>query len=199
MGLRRITWVILYLVLLAGASFVLRNGIPAGLDMPSWLSRVPQELGSLIAPWREEAVTVSTTLELGRPLHGEPLQGYGWQNHPLTGLPYYHRALDIAAEEGTLVTAVAPGRVNKTYYGVTLGDTVTIQHDAGWSSGYAHLSETLVSEGDFVTTGSVIGKSGKTGLLSLGSEPHLHFMLFYYGSAVDPAQYITEEQTRGSL
>jgi murein DD-endopeptidase MepM/ murein hydrolase activator NlpD len=97
----------------------------------------------------------------------------------------FHGGLDLAAPEGTDVVAVAPGRVvqagplgRRNNYGYA----VTIEHDDGLRSRYAHLccgkgrrlkkSSILVSTGDRVYAGQVIAKTGGTGRVT---GPHLHF------------------------
>ena len=200
MGLRRVTWVVFYLLLLALASLGFRyNLMEVRPELNRLVRSLPERLAEFTAPWREEAVEAVTTPNLVQPLYGSLVQGYGWQRHQLTSLPYYHRAIDIRAETGTLVRAVSSGRVSKVYYGLTLGQTVIIQHDGGWTSGYAYLSQVLVKEGDFVSTGSVIGNSGSSGLLRLGTKAHLHFMLFYRSSAVNPESYLAPLQTGGNM
>lgn len=199
MGLRRVTWVVFYLLLLALASLGFRyNIMEVKPEFNRLVQSLPERLARSTAPWREEAVEAVTTTNLILPLYGSVIQGYGWQRHQLTGLPYYHRAIDIEAENGTLVCATSSGRVSKVYYGLTLGQTILIQHDGGWTSGYAHLSRILVKEGEFVSTGSVIGNSGSSGLLRLGTKEHLHFMLFYQSSAVNPEPYLPP-QTGGNI
>ncbi|MBO8126182.1 MAG: M23 family metallopeptidase [Firmicutes bacterium] len=209
MALRRAIWIIIYLLALAVASLVLEGDVTGYLTglkkrvcqvkLSQVAQELPENLARWTAPWREEAVEVTSGPLFSAPIYGEVIATYGWQKHPLTKLPYFHRALDIFAEVGTPVRAVAPGRVSRVNYGVTLGHTVIIQHEAGWSSGYAHLSQTLAEEGDFVAQGTVVGKSGTSGLLRLGTKPHLHFILYYQDSPVDPAPWILLDQSRRSL
>ena len=57
----------------------------------------------------------------------------------------------------------------------------------GFSSIYMHMTHYIVKPGDFVIAGQIIGYCGSTG----GSTgPHLHFGIYYNGTAVNPAKYI---------
>ena len=62
-----------------------------------------------------------------------------------------------------------------------------INHGDGFSSGYLHMSSYVVSYGDYVSAGEVIGYVGSTGL---SEGPHLHFAITYNGTYVNPANYI---------
>ena len=60
-------------------------------------------------------------------------------------------------------------------------------HGGGYGSMYAHMTNYTVSPGQYVAAGQVIGYCGSTG----GSTgPHLHFSVYYNGTAVNPAKYI---------
>ena len=72
-------------------------------------------------------------------------------------------------------------------YGSTYGYYVTINHGDGYSSLYAHMTHYLVSKGQTVSKGQVIGYMGSTGR---STGPHLHFSIFYNGSTVNPMNYI---------
>src|SRR5919201_1069768 len=93
-----------------------------------------------------------------------------------------HEGIDIGVPEGTPVRAAAPGTV--TFAGSFDGDgnAVVIDHGAGVSTAYLHLSAILVSAGT-VAAGSEIGTSGCTGYCF---GPHLHFDLRIAGRPIDP-------------
>jgi len=86
---------------------------------------------------------------------------------------------------------------NATVYSVEKqpkgGNVIYLKHNDGKCSCYAHLSKTLVSKGDKVTLGQVIGKMGNSGVTT---GPHLHFGLFtnvsvrYKNSTLDPFGYL---------
>ena len=103
-----------------------------------------------------------------------------------------HSGLDIAAEEGAQVCAAAAGTVYSVYDDGSLGCTVVILHDGGYTTQYASLAEEVsVSPGDAVALGQPIGTVGNTALLESGLEPHVHFAVTCNGDAVDPQAFLT--------
>jgi murein DD-endopeptidase MepM/ murein hydrolase activator NlpD len=102
-----------------------------------------------------------------------------------------HDGIDIAAQIGTRVMAVAAGTVESVRSDDMLGTVVTIDHGNGLQSVYANLAATpTVKEGDAVTMGSVIGSVGDTALGESGEVTHLHFAMTLNGSPVDPTDYL---------
>ena len=102
----------------------------------------------------------------------------------------FHDGIDILLDRGSDVLASADGTVLKTcdysstnkcgYYGTY----VRVQHSETLITAYYHLDERLVDEGDAVTRGQVIGKSGKTAINN--DRAHLHFAVY---DSVDNAMY----------
>ena len=89
-----------------------------------------------------------------------------------------HSGTDYPVAEGTEIHATANGKVIRSYYSTTFGNTVIIEHGAGKGGEqiftlYGHGSERLVFEGQEVKVNDVIMKSGNTGTMSRG--PHLHY------------------------
>ncbi|TFC63701.1 M23 family metallopeptidase [Cryobacterium sp. TMT2-15-1] len=92
-----------------------------------------------------------------------------------------HNGLDLRAPAGTPVFAADEGTIsfegwgqNHSWMGKPAGICVLIDH-IGSYAGYAHLKSTVVSKGQKVTKGQLIGYSGATGV---GTGPHLHFEMF---------------------
>jgi murein DD-endopeptidase MepM/ murein hydrolase activator NlpD len=81
------------------------------------------------------------------------------------------------------VIAAAAGRVVSTTASAELGNTVLIDHGAGWQTLYGYLGGFDVREGDCVAFGTVIGKVGSTGL-AVG--PSLHFEVRRDGHPINP-------------
>jgi murein DD-endopeptidase MepM/ murein hydrolase activator NlpD len=95
-----------------------------------------------------------------------------------------HKGIDIAADTGEPVYAVADGEV--IYAGDGLrgyGNVVIIAHGQRLSSLYAHNSELKVKQGDHVGQGSLIALMGSTGH---STGPHVHFELRQGDVAVNP-------------
>jgi hypothetical protein len=95
----------------------------------------------------------------------------------------HHTGVDILAGEGAPVVASNGGRVAFAGELHLRGGSVIIDHGAGVFSGYHHLSQTLVTEGQEVAQGEVIGAVGGTGLTT---GPHLHWEIIVHGVRVDP-------------
>jgi hypothetical protein len=100
-----------------------------------------------------------------------------------------HPGLDIAAEEGASVTAADGGAVAFAGWDEEqgYGYLVIVEHDDGWTSLYAHLSEILVEAGQTLQRGDLLGKAGSTGW---STGPHLHFELRHWNQPVDPLVYL---------
>jgi murein DD-endopeptidase MepM/ murein hydrolase activator NlpD len=106
---------------------------------------------------------------------------YGWLSQHYHGT---HRAIDVAAPGGTLVTAADRGRVLRAGWSNSgYGNLVIIDHNIDYVTVYAHLSEVLVKEGEIVGQGDTIGRVGSTGN---STGPHLHFEIRDFGRRVDP-------------
>jgi murein DD-endopeptidase MepM/ murein hydrolase activator NlpD len=93
-----------------------------------------------------------------------------------------HEGIDIGVPEGTPVRAAAPGTVAFAGWLDGDGNLVVIDHGAGLSSAYLHLSKILTPAGK-VAAGKEIGTSGCTGYC-FGA--HLHFELRIGGRPIDP-------------
>ena len=74
------------------------------------------------------------------------------------------------------------------------GNVVYIDHGGGLTTGYLHLSKTLVDVGDKVERGQVIGLVGATGRVT---GPHLHWTARYGAITVNPLDLLTLEAMKG--
>lgn len=116
---------------------------------------------------------------------------YGWQEHPVTKQKSLHSGVDLAADYGTNVLAVADGIVLDCSYDAAYGYILTLEHENGVQTQYAHLSEFLVKAEDAVRQGQIIAKTGGSGW-STGS--HLHLGVLIDGEAVDPLEVLKSEE-----
>jgi murein DD-endopeptidase MepM/ murein hydrolase activator NlpD len=102
-----------------------------------------------------------------------------------------HAGMDIAAPEGSDVVAAADGKVLAVYEDDLLGQTVTVEHAGGVVTHYANLAEDpAVSAGDEVKSGDLLGKVGRTALVELADEPHLHFAVYRNNVPQDPEAFL---------
>lgn len=124
-----------------------------------------------------------------------PLPGYsrlssyfGNRSDPFTGLTSYHSGIDVPAPTGTKIYAIYDGTVAWSYKSDSAGNWVGIDHGNGITSIYMHMSKRLVSEGDVVKKGDVIGLVGSTGR---STGPHLHLSVRVNGAYADPLNYVS--------
>jgi murein DD-endopeptidase MepM/ murein hydrolase activator NlpD len=121
------------------------------------------------------------------PVAGRPSSGYGLRTDPVKGTEVNHPGFDLAATTGTQVSAAAGGTVVHAGPAGTYGNLVTVRHENGFETRYAHLSAVDVNVGDRVEAGQDVGKVGSTGY---STGPHLHFEVRKDGRAVDPAPFL---------
>lgn len=113
---------------------------------------------------------------------------FGYRYHPVDGNGRFHYGVDLAAPQGTPIVASRSGTVTTAAYEADgAGYYVIIDHMDGYITKYMHMSRYIVSSGQFVFAGQVIGYCGSTGV-STGS--HLHFGVYHNGEAVDPGQFV---------
>ena len=93
-----------------------------------------------------------------------------------------HPGIDFAAEEGAEVYAVADGIVTTADYDVEKGNYVVLDHGGGLETEYQHMKSSLVSAGQSVVQGQVLGYVGSTGN---STGPHLHFEARQDGAPAD--------------
>ena len=109
------------------------------------------------------------------------------RQHPILGYVRPHNGIDLAAYQGNPVYATKSGTVTTASVGDEPGNYVVINHHDGFSSVYMHMSYYVVSAGEQVRAGQVIGYVGSTGL---SEGPHLHFGIMLNGTYVNPADYM---------
>lgn len=121
------------------------------------------------------------------PCYGTLTSYFGYRNAPTRGASTNHGAIDIANSYGTPIYASDGGTVIASGWQGGLGYAVTIDHGNGFQTIYGHNSSLLVSVGDHVYKGQQIARMGSTGI-STGN--HCHFAVKYYGTYVDPLNYL---------
>ena len=113
---------------------------------------------------------------------------YGYRYHPIYGDYKFHPAVDFAVPQGTPIYATKSGTVTAATYNEYNGYYVAINHNDGYTSLYAHMTNFVVSVGQTVSQGEVIGYVGSTGY---STGPHMHFEITYGGASVNPMEYVT--------
>ena len=121
------------------------------------------------------------------PVHGRLTSFFGPRRLGM-GTSNFHSGLDIAAPTGTPVVAARAGTV--TFAGWSnrgFGNLVKIRHAGGAETWYAHFNRILVTVGQQVRQGEVVGRIGSTGI---STGPHLHFEVHEGGRPHDPLRFL---------
>ena len=136
-----------------------------------------------------EARAINSDLNFFKDKFIMPVEGiisgvYGSQRI-LNGKPKWpHYGIDIAAKQGTMIKSSGTGVVTMAeddlYY---TGGTVIMDHGHGISTIYSHLENVLVSVGDRINQGDIIGTVGSTGR---STGPHLDFRINWFQTRLDP-------------
>ena len=120
------------------------------------------------------------------PAEGTFSSGFGPRVDPLTGASGFHPGQDIAAPEGTPIVAATSGEVAYAGWEQGYGNFTCIDRGDGLATCYGHQSAILVTVGQQVQAGQLIGRVGTTGW---STGPHLHFEVRLDGTPVDPMPY----------
>jgi len=121
------------------------------------------------------------------PVRGLITAGFGQRMDPFTGEGAFHTGVDIAALDGTPVSAAADGILFFAGAEAGYGNEALIDHGYGITTKYAHLKALYVVVGEEVSRGQVIGVVGMTGRTT---GPHLHYEVLVSGTPVNPARYL---------
>lgn len=112
---------------------------------------------------------------------------YGVRLDPFTRRPAFHSGLDFPGASFTPIYSTAPGVVSFTGVRSGYGNTVEVDHGAGFKTRYAHLAAYTVRVGQRVTVGQRIASMGSTGR---STGPHLHYEVWVNGRAQNPNRYL---------
>ena len=136
-----------------------------------------------------EARAINSDLNFFKDKFIMPVEGiisgvYGSQRI-LNGKPKWpHYGIDIAAKQGTMIKSSGAGVITMAeddlYY---TGGTIIMDHGHGISTIYSHLENILVSVGDKINQGDIIGTVGSTGR---STGPHLDFRINWFQTRLDP-------------
>ena len=162
------------------------NGLPESKVTPpeTVYKRIKEENNKI-----GKARSINTNLPFFKNQFIMPVEGiisgiYGSQRI-LNGKPKWpHYGIDIAAKKGTMIKSSGSGTVTMAeddlYY---TGGTIIMDHGHGISTIYSHLENVLVSVGDKINQGDIIGTVGSTGR---STGPHLDFRINWFQTRLDP-------------
>lgn len=156
------------------------------------LARIEEDLREWEAANRDTAAELGSGVTLLMPVDGVITSGYGTRIDPITGVERLHGGVDFGAAGGTAIVAAADGTVihagwNDGGYGYFTCLSHGTVDGQGLSTCYAHQSAVLVSAGQAVQAGGLIGRVGTTGH---STGDHLHFEVRLDGTPTDPLQWL---------
>ncbi len=131
-----------------------------------------------------------------KPVNGSITSAFGRRLHPIYNVTLFHTGIDFAASQGTRVHSTGDGIVAFSGYDRGYGQKITINHGYGYKTIYAHLSKSLVRQGERVTRGEVIALSGNTGV---STGPHLHYEVQKDNVKVNPTAYFFDKNNPEKL
>jgi len=163
--------------------------------------REPTEEIEIIPQNSEEIKMTAAKEEVDEFLPALPVSGKVLADFTGENLVFYerlgdwrtHSGIDLEAASGDDVYVCESGVVEKIYTD-NMGGCILVDHQNGYKSLYANLSETTaVKVGDKLNSGDVIGQVGETAVGDYATEQHVHFELHYEGKPVNPLDIITIE------
>jgi len=145
---------------------------PRGAGSPALYEAVRADFGSLL-----------------RPSDGRITSRFGWRIHPIFGTREFHTGVDIANRHGTPIRAAEDGIVRFAGWMGGYGRLVILVHRNGLETSYSHLSALLVTLGQRVVKGQIVGRMGSTGW---STGPHLLFEVRLNGVPLDPTPFLQD-------
>ena len=115
--------------------------------------------------------------------------GFGLRIDPIYKTKKFHHGMDFSAPIGTPIYATGNGVVEKIKRSRSkkdYGNYILINHGYDYQSFYAHLDKVLVSKGQKVQRGDLIGHVGNTGK---STAPHLHYEIRYKKQKINPVNF----------
>jgi murein DD-endopeptidase MepM/ murein hydrolase activator NlpD len=153
--------------------------------------RVAAELRAWEAAQNGGAPVLRPGARLLMPVSGRKSSDFGYRLHPIYHVWLLHSGMDIAAPNGQPIYAAAAGQVVLAGMRGGSGNYTCIAHGtyqgSNFSTCYAHQSRILVSVGQRVSAGQLIGRVGTTGT---STGYHLHFEVRLNGTPVDPVNWL---------
>ena len=139
-------------------------------------------------------VTEKKILKTMSPVEGAPIFGYSMEalSYNQTTRDWrVHNGIDLAAEENAPVMAAADGEIYTVYEDDTMGHTVVIRHNDGYTTCYSSLSDQIsVKPGDQVSMGDTIGYAADSAIVESTLGSHVHFSVTHYDEPMDPEEFL---------
>jgi septal ring factor EnvC (AmiA/AmiB activator) len=124
------------------------------------------------------------------PVKGKVIRGFGKHTHPKYGTVTMNNGIDIQAPGGTPIIAVAAGVVEFVDWIDAFGKCVILNHGGGYYTLYAHVSTTMVTQGQKIARGQAIAEVGDTGSM----EGFVcHFEVRQARKAMNPTEWLGKQ------
>jgi septal ring factor EnvC (AmiA/AmiB activator) len=120
------------------------------------------------------------------PLDGKIVSQYGTYRHPVLKTETQRLGIDIAAQPGSEVRCVAPGKVTAITWQRGHGNLLIVSHSSGYFTIYTHLAEIMVTPDEPVDAGHVLGTIGDNG----NEGAILHFEVWQRFQHMNPEEWL---------
>jgi murein DD-endopeptidase MepM/ murein hydrolase activator NlpD len=157
-------------------------------DLDREISVATAEKAELVDYFEKQKSLLSHTPSLW-PTKGWISSRFGYRVSPFTNEKEFHKGLDISTSKSSSIIAPAEGIVTSVRWDHGYGKIVSINHEYGLTTKYAHLEKVLVKKGEYVKRGQKIALVGDTGRTT---GPHLHYEVHLNGAPVNPLRYILD-------
>lgn len=117
------------------------------------------------------------------PTRGYISSRFGKRIDPFTKKIKHHKGVDMVAEVGTPIYATAHGIVKSARFSQSYGNVIDLDHNGEYTTRYGHLQRILVSPGDMVMQGQIIGLMGRTGRCR---GTHVHYEIYHKNRLLNP-------------
>lgn len=157
------------------------NGLETGREVLNQIVRSEPKTEEVVRGAITMVASRGSTVRLAWPSGGGVVSSFGMRWGRM------HEGIDLGANYGSDVVAVAGGTVVDTGWDGGYGMQIQVSHGGGLVTRYAHLSKIYVDVGESVDRGETIGLVGSTGN---STGPHLHFETIVGGEPQDPLDYL---------
>lgn len=159
-------------------------------EMEDEKNRLFEEISKMEEELRKSSVKGTGVFQWPAELAGHVTSKFGLRMHPTLNVLKGHTGIDIGGlGYGANILAADGGTVVTSALSSSYGNYVVISHGNGYSTLYAHMSKRLVSKGDTVSQGDIIGLVGSTGI---SNGPHLHFEVWKDGERINPLDFFPD-------
>ncbi len=122
------------------------------------------------------------------PVQGNIVKGYGWRYDEIHQTKKFHPGIEISAQPGSTVLAVADGIISEVRHQPGEGWQIAINHSERWSSSYFYLGPVQVKVGQRVNAGDTIAQINRP---DQDQGPILLLEIKEYAQSVDPLSLLT--------